>query len=109
MRTEPVKYSAGPFRKGCEPLRVMVMVCESWTDAAGAAPDPEAAPAWFAWADAEASRERDMTVVASSFIFVLSNQCLMVVPPFTGVPLQQLVRRNRQFPDASARGVEDGV
>jgi hypothetical protein len=29
MRTEPVKYAAGPFREGCEPLRVMVMVCAS--------------------------------------------------------------------------------
>lgn len=26
MRTEPVKYSAGPFREGCELLRVIFIV-----------------------------------------------------------------------------------
>jgi hypothetical protein len=29
-----------------------------------------------------------MTVAASSFLSVLAIQCLMVVPPFTGIPLQ---------------------
>jgi hypothetical protein len=32
----------------------------------------ETAPAWFAWADAEASRESVMAVAASSLISVLS-------------------------------------
>jgi hypothetical protein len=38
-RTEPVKYSAGPFREGCEPLRVILIFCESSLEAAGAALD----------------------------------------------------------------------
>jgi hypothetical protein len=55
----------------------MLMVWEFSLEATGEAPDPEAALAWFAWADAEASRKSDMTVAASSFISVhLSIQCL---------------------------------
>jgi hypothetical protein len=69
-RTDPVKLSTGPCREGCDPLRVMMIVCGSGPDAVGGA----AAPAWFAWADAEASRASDMTVAASSFMFVLSIQ-----------------------------------
>ena len=71
MRTEPVKYSAGPLTEGCEPLRVMLIGWESSLDATGGAPDPEAALAWFAWVNAEASRKSDMTVAGSSFISVL--------------------------------------
>src|SRR5208283_4021163 len=79
MRTEPVKYSAGPLPEGCEPLRVMLILCESSFEATRGAPDPEAALALFAWTDAEASRKSDMTVAASSFISVLlSIHCLMV-------------------------------
>jgi hypothetical protein len=52
----------------------MVIVGESSLEATGGAPDPEAALAWFAWADAEASRKSDMTVAASGFISVLSIQ-----------------------------------
>ena len=38
MRTEPVKYSTGPFLEGYEPLRVMLIVfCESSIDAFGGA------------------------------------------------------------------------
>jgi hypothetical protein len=75
MRTEPVKYSAGPFREGCEPLRVMVMVSASALAATAGASEPEAAPAWLAWAHAEASRASDMTVAASRFISVLPHWC----------------------------------
>ena len=71
MRTEPVKYSAGPLLEGCEPLRVILIVFESPLEAAEGASDPEAAPDWFVWANAEANRESDMIVIASSFIFVL--------------------------------------
>jgi hypothetical protein len=63
-----VKYSAGPFPEGCEPLRVILIVWESSLEPTGGAPDPEAALAWFAWADAKASRKSDMTVAASNFI-----------------------------------------
>jgi hypothetical protein len=67
-RTEPVKFSAGPFREGTEPLRVILIVCESCIGAVWGAPDPSAVPAGFAWAEAEASRESNMTVAANSFI-----------------------------------------
>jgi hypothetical protein len=66
---------------------VILIVCEASLEAAGGAPDPEVALAWFAWADAEASRKSDMTVAASSFISVLlAIQCLMVgsLPRQTG-------------------------
>jgi len=45
MRTEPVKHSAGPLLDCCEPLRVILIVCESWSDEVGAAPHPAAAHA----------------------------------------------------------------
>ena len=71
MRTEPVKYWADPLLEGCEPLRVMVIVCESSFDTDGRAPDPVEADASFAWAGAEASRKSDIAVAVSSFIFSL--------------------------------------
>jgi hypothetical protein len=46
----------------------MLIVCESCIGAVWGAPDPSAVPAGFAWAEAEASRESDMTVAVSSFI-----------------------------------------
>src|SRR5687767_14292211 len=57
-RTDPVKFSDGPGREGCDTLRVMVIVC--------------------ARPDAEASRKSDMSVVAVSFIpfSLVSNQWL---------------------------------
>src|SRR5258708_5818103 len=70
MRTEPVKLSAGPLLEGCEPLRVMLIACESSVEATG----PEAALPWFARMDAQASRESDITVAVSSFISVLPIQ-----------------------------------
>ena len=42
MRTEPVKYWAGACRDGCEPPRVMVIVCDSVLDAAEGAYEPDA-------------------------------------------------------------------
>ena len=63
-----MKFSAGPFPEGTEPLRVMLIVCESCIGAVWGTPDPSAVPAGFAWAEAEASRESDMTVAVSSFI-----------------------------------------
>ena len=64
-RTEPVKFSACPCREGCEPLRAILIACESWADA-------EVATASFVWADAEARRESVIAVATSSFISVLS-------------------------------------
>jgi hypothetical protein len=52
-----VKCSAGALLEGCEPLRVMFTVWKS--------------PPGFVWANAEASKEIDITVAASSFILVL--------------------------------------
>ena len=75
MRTEPVKYAAGPFREGCEPLRVMVMVGASALAASAGVSEPEAALARFAWVHADASRASDMTVAASRFISVLPHWC----------------------------------
>jgi hypothetical protein len=69
-----VKVSAGPWREGCEPLRVTSIACESALEASKEAARPEAALAWFAEAHAEASRESDMTITASRFIDVLSIQ-----------------------------------
>ena len=43
ISTEPVKYSAGPLLEGCEPLRAMLIVCESRLEATEGSPDPEAA------------------------------------------------------------------
>jgi len=43
----------------------MVILCD-------AASDAEAPAAWFAYAHVEASRIGDITITASSFIFVLS-------------------------------------
>jgi hypothetical protein len=74
MRTEPVKVSAGPWREGCEPLRVILSVCEDSLEATERASEPETALPWFTWEHAEASRESDMTVTASSFISVLPIQ-----------------------------------
>jgi hypothetical protein len=34
MRTEPVKFSAGPWREGCEPLRAIVIDGEDSPEAA---------------------------------------------------------------------------
>jgi hypothetical protein len=77
MCTEPVNYSADPLLAGCEPLRVTLIVCESPLEASWGAPDPEAALAWRACGEAEASRKSDMTVAASSFISVYASiQCL---------------------------------
>jgi hypothetical protein len=33
MRTESLGYSADPLLEGCEPLRVLLIVCESSLDA----------------------------------------------------------------------------
>jgi hypothetical protein len=55
--------------EGCDPLRVMLIVCEPSLEATGGAPDPEAALAWFACV--EASRKSEMIVAANSFISVL--------------------------------------
>jgi hypothetical protein len=46
----------------------MLIVCESCIGEVWGTPDPSAVPAGFAWAQAEASRESDMTVAANSFI-----------------------------------------
>jgi hypothetical protein len=46
----------------------MLIVCESCIGAVWGTPDPSPVPAGFAWAEAEASRESDMTVAVSSFI-----------------------------------------
>jgi hypothetical protein len=51
-RTEPVKFSAGPCREGCEPLRVIVMACED--SLAG---------------HNDARRKRDMTVATIRFMW----------------------------------------
>src|SRR5256885_684534 len=32
MRTEPLKYSGEPGLEGCEPFRVMVIICARWFD-----------------------------------------------------------------------------
>src|SRR2546421_11281032 len=40
-RTEPVKFSAGPCREGCEPRRVIVIICEYLAGADGEAPGSE--------------------------------------------------------------------
>jgi hypothetical protein len=56
---------------------MLIVSCESPIDAVGESPDPEAALTSFVSASAEASRESDMTVAATSFIFVLlSIQCV---------------------------------
>jgi hypothetical protein len=59
MRTAPVKFSAGPWRDGCELLRVTVIDCEDSL--------------------AEATRQSEMTVAASrlmsslrTLVFVMS-------------------------------------
>ena len=44
MRTEPVKYSAGAFAEGWEPLRATLTNCEPGTEVAGAALDVDAPP-----------------------------------------------------------------
>jgi hypothetical protein len=67
-RTGPVKFSAGPWREACEPLRVILIVCESALEAIEGASEPEPALAWCAWEHADASRESEMTVAASSVI-----------------------------------------
>src|SRR5437899_13067791 len=56
IRTEPVKFSAGPWRDGCEPLRVTVIDCED---------SPE-----------QASRQSSMTITVSSLISYLPNACV---------------------------------
>jgi hypothetical protein len=48
MRTEPVKYSAGPLVEACEPFLVISTV---------RAPSPDEPFAWSAWASTSASRK----------------------------------------------------
>jgi hypothetical protein len=80
MPTVPVKYSAGPLPEGCEPIRVILIICEFSLEVTGGARDPESAFAWLEGAKAEASRKSNMTVATRTFIYVLlSSQCLMVV------------------------------
>src|SRR5437867_10691921 len=55
-RTEPVKFSAGPWRYGCEPLRVILIACAESEAAAG--------PSEVA----EATRASNMTVAKTRFI-----------------------------------------
>jgi hypothetical protein len=71
MRAEPVKYSAGPCRDGCEPLRVIVIICDSLVEAAEGAYEPDATLAWFTPTHAEASRDNDMTVAVNNVISIL--------------------------------------
>ena len=54
-----MKCSAGALLEGCEPLRVMFTVWKS--------------PPGFVWANAEASKEIDIIVAASSFILVFHS------------------------------------
>ena len=48
MRPEPVKYAAAPVLDGCEPLRVMVMVCDCVLEVAAGASELAVPLAWFA-------------------------------------------------------------
>jgi hypothetical protein len=75
MRAEPVKYSAGPSRDGCEPLRVIVIICDSLVEAAEGAYDPDPTLAWFTPTHAEANKQSDRIVAMNSFISVLPIQC----------------------------------
>src|SRR5438128_12627249 len=59
MRTEPVKYRADPVLEGCEPLRVMIIVCEPCVNPAGCPPAPEEAVASSRRADGEPSTKSD--------------------------------------------------
>ncbi|MBE9020853.1 hypothetical protein IQ272_32950 [Chroococcidiopsidales cyanobacterium LEGE 13417] len=61
MRTEPVKFSAGPLVEGCEPFRLTSTVCALLLDGACACSTGE---------KPEASREDDTIVIASSFISI---------------------------------------
>src|SRR6185295_18732910 len=51
-RTEPVKFSAGPCREGCEPLRVILIDCESGDPTK---PRRELSPALLVWVQPAAS------------------------------------------------------
>src|SRR5882724_5858623 len=51
-RTVPVKFSGGPCREDCEPLRVILMACEDSLEVAEAA-EPDTAVPWFAWEHAK--------------------------------------------------------
>jgi hypothetical protein len=64
MRTEPVKFSADPLLEACQPLRMTVIPCESSYEATEAASEPRA----------EASRDKHMTVAATSFIFLRAQR-----------------------------------
>src|SRR5437870_1711848 len=90
MRTEPVKYSAGASWEGCEPPRMIFIVCESSLEAAWGAPDPEAIPPRLSLAQLKGSRESNMTISASSFISVLPIQGLVVCDAVGNVVDQSL-------------------
>jgi hypothetical protein len=72
MRTEPVKYSAGACRDGCEPLRVMVIVCDSVLDAADGTYELGVPLGRFTPTHPELKRNNVVIVAANGFISVLS-------------------------------------
>ena len=94
MRTLPLKFSDGPCRDGCEPLRVILIGCEFVADAK---PTPALAPFWSVWADADARKERVVPVAMSCFRFMRSL-FPSTSPPFAG---------GSSFP--SLKGAEEGV
>jgi hypothetical protein len=69
MRAEPVKYSVGPWLEEIDPLRVMLIFCESRLEMPRVAFVVEGAFCVLAWLHAEASQKSDATKAPSIFVF----------------------------------------
>src|SRR5207253_2601513 len=63
LRTEPVKFWAGPFSDGCDPLRVIAIACGAFDES----PASEGAACACAVSDVNASS--DAAIKRSLFIF----------------------------------------
>jgi hypothetical protein len=83
-----------PCRDGCEPLRVIVIICDSLVEAAEGAYDADPTLAWFTPTHAEISRESDMTVAVSRRIF----------HPFDSNAAAERFADNREFVDPRPPG-----